>query len=63
MARDEIILLVALYEQLVWNYEFQPDNHSKRALEEFLRDYPNITNYDERGNYVGAVANENGWVQ
>jgi len=27
-----------------------------------LRSYPNLCNYDAKGNYVGSVANENGWM-
>ena len=27
-----------------------------------LRSYPNLINFDARGNYIGPVANENGWT-
>lgn len=63
MARDEIILLVQLYDLLLGNYELLQDEESERALEEFLQDHPNIANYDSRGNYIGASRTENGWVQ
>jgi hypothetical protein len=26
------------------------------------RSYPNLNNYDAKGNYIGSVANENGWT-
>lgn len=60
--RKEVIALVELYEVLLGNYEIQPDNHSSKALKEFLRAYPGIPNYDSRGNWIGSVSNENGWV-
>ncbi len=59
--REELIAAVELYEILLGNYELQPDNHSSKALKEFLRKWPNIANYDSKGNYVGNVRNENGW--
>jgi hypothetical protein len=27
-----------------------------------LRSYPNLIKFDARGNYIGPVANENGWT-
>jgi hypothetical protein len=53
---------VSLYEVLLGNYELQPDNHSSKALKDFLKKWPNIANYDSRGNYIGNVRNENGWT-
>lgn len=32
------------------------------ALTIFLAQYPGIVNYDERGNWIGEVRNENGWT-
>lgn len=60
--RSLLIELVAQYEVLMDNYELQPDNHSKKALNEFLARFPNIANYDSKGNYIGNVRNENGWT-
>jgi len=60
--KAELIAAVELYEILLGNYELQPDNHSSKALKDFLRKWPNIASYDSRGNYVGRMTNENGWV-
>ena len=60
--RSLLIELVAQYEILMDNYELQPDNHSKKALKDFLARFPNIANYDSKGNYIGNVRNENGWT-
>ena len=54
--------LVAQYEILLGNYELQPDNHSNKALKDFLGRFPNIANYDSNGNWIGSVTNENGWT-
>ena len=54
--------LVAQYNILMDNYELQPDNHSKKALKDFLQCFPNIPNYDSKGNWIGNVRNENGWT-
>ena len=54
--------LIAQYNVLMDNFELQPDNHSKRALQDFLQRFPNVPNYDEKGNWVGNVRNENGWT-
>jgi len=38
--------------------------HSVDDAETYARlekHFPGLRNYDERGNYVGAVSNENGW--
>jgi hypothetical protein len=61
-AKEELIAAVALYEVLLGNYELQPDNHSSKALKDFLKKWPNIASYDSRGNYVGRVSLENGWT-
>ena len=60
--KAELIAAVAQFEVLLDNYDLQPDNHSKRALQEFLKVWPNIADYDSRGNYVGRASNENGWT-
>jgi hypothetical protein len=60
--KAELIAAVEMYEILLGNYELQPDNHSSKALKDFLRKWPNIASYDSRGNYVGRMTNENGWV-
>jgi hypothetical protein len=54
--------LIAQYYVLMDNYELQPDNHSKRALKDFLDRFPTVPNYDEKGNWIGNVRNENGWT-
>ncbi|CAB4181643.1 hypothetical protein UFOVP1071_51 [uncultured Caudovirales phage] len=63
MDTAEIVALVAQYDTLLENYEIQQDIHSSRVLKEFLKAFPNIPNYDSVGNYVGPVANEDGWMQ
>jgi hypothetical protein len=60
--RSLLLELVAQYEVLMDNYELQPDNHSKKALKDFLARFPNIPNYDSKGNWIGNVRNENGWT-
>ena len=60
--RSLFLELIAQYNVLMDNYELQPDNHSKRALQDFLARFPNIPNYDEKGNWIGNVRNENGWT-
>lgn len=59
--RSLLVELVAQYEILLGNYELQPDNHSKKALQDFLKRFPNIANYDSKGNWIGNVRNEDGW--
>lgn len=61
-AKQELIALVELYGVLCDNYELQPDNHSSKALKDFLAKHPNVPNYDSRGNWIGSVRNENGWT-
>jgi len=62
LSRSEISKLVEQYGILCDNYELQPDNHSSKALKDFLRQWPGIPNYDSKGNWVGNVRNENGWT-
>jgi hypothetical protein len=60
---DTLIARVALYNTLLENCEaFDATDEDERFLEEFLREYPGIVNYDSRGNWIGSVANENGWT-
>lgn len=63
VAREYLKSIVAQYEVLLDNYELQPDNHSKRALDEFLKEYPGVRDFDSNGNFIGTPRNENGWVQ
>ena len=71
--REEIIALVLKYEGLLdardaaylqnsfggnWDECEACDN----ALEAFIREYPSIMDYDDLGNYVGEMPNENGWT-
>jgi len=60
--RSLLVQLVEQYGILLDNYELQPDNHSKKALRDFLDRFPGIPNYDSKGNWVGSVRNENGWT-
>jgi hypothetical protein len=60
--RSLIVHLVEQFETLLDNYELQPDNHSKKALRDFMERFPGIVNYDSKGNYIGNVRNENGWT-
>jgi hypothetical protein len=62
LTRSEIVKLVEQYSILLGNYELQPDNHSSKALKDFLRQWPGIPNYDSKGNWIGRVSNENGWT-
>lgn len=62
ISREELVRLVELYDVLLGNYELQPDNHSSKALKEFLKKYPGIPNYDSKGNWIGPMSNENGWT-
>lgn len=32
------------------------------ALDEFYELFPGLDDYDSRGNWIGPVANENGWT-
>lgn len=61
----ELIALVAQYNKLLEDVESEDyfvAAAAEDALEEFLAEFPNIGNYDSRGNYVGSVSNENGWT-
>ena len=60
--KQELLALVELYGVLCDNYELQPDNHSSKALKDFLAKHPSIPNYDSKGNWVGRVSHENGWT-
>lgn len=62
LAKLELVAAVEHYCMLLDNYELQPDNHSSKALKDFLKIWPNIESYDSKGNYVGSVRNENGWT-
>ncbi len=62
LSRSEISKLVEQYEILLGNYELQPDNHSSKALKDFLARFPGIPNYDSQGNWIGSVSNEDGWT-
>jgi hypothetical protein len=55
MTKEEIAELVKLYNEIM-------DYGVKADAEALLKDYPNLLNYDEAGNYVGPVSNENGWT-
>ena len=59
--RDTLTARVALYNTLLENCEaFDATDEDERFLDEFLREYPGIMNYDSNGNWIGSVANENG---
>jgi len=73
ISREEIITLVLKYEGLLDARDMAHLKNSVEgnwdeceacdtALEEFLREYPNIMNYDDLGNYIGRVMNEDGWT-
>ena len=59
--REEIIANVALYNLLLDEVE-RGAEFADELLSEFLRKFPGIDNYDSAGNYVGPIANENGWT-
>ena len=59
--REEIIANVALYNLLLEEAE-RGAEFADEILAEFLHKFPGIDNYDSNGNYVGSVANENGWT-
>jgi hypothetical protein len=63
---EQIIALVAQYDRLLEAVETAGTDFDSAAaeweLENFLRDYPGIPDYDNRGNYIGSVRNENGWT-
>jgi hypothetical protein len=60
---EQIIALVAQYDRLLETLEREPHSvFAQGALTRFLRDYPGIPDYDNRGNYIGSVRNENGWT-
>ena len=61
-----IIALVAHHESLVERLAtadtWEERDHAERDLENFLKKYPNVDRYDDKGNYVGPISNENGWT-
>jgi len=60
---NTLIARVALYNTLLENCEaFDATDEDDRFLEEFLQEYPGVVNYDSRGNWIGSIANENGWT-
>ena len=65
LTTNQIINLVAHYDDLLDAVETAPAHIALAAeerLEAFLKANPGIVNYDERGNWVGSVAHENGWT-
>ena len=59
--REDLIALVEEYNLLLERVE-NGKLHAEEDLEYFLKDYPNIGNYDSRGNFIGSMSNENGWT-
>ena len=60
---EQIILLVGEYDRLLETLEREPHSvFAQGALTRFLRDYPGIPDYDNRGNYIGRVPYEDGWT-
>lgn len=57
----ELIARVEQYTLLLDRVE-EGEFLAEEALEEFLVEFPNIMNYDNKGNYIGNVRNENGWT-
>lgn len=47
---------------LVQYYNSLMDDNATEEANRLLALCPNLLNYDEAGNYVGPVANENGWT-
>ena len=70
MTTPELIAAVAEYNRLLEAYEALLQNSddmgvgssAEYELEEFLRQWPAIDDYDSQGNYIGTVRNENGWT-
>jgi hypothetical protein len=61
ITREDLIALVEEYNLLLERVE-NGKLHAEEDLEYFLEDYPNIRNYDSRGNFIGSMSNENGWT-
>ena len=63
--REMLIAAVAEYNRLLDVIEGD-DTYAaidaENDLEELLRQYPAIEDYDSKGNYIGEVRNENGWT-
>ncbi len=63
ITREELIDLVNQYEALCNFVDAHPDNETAARELYYLTDaYPNIHLYDNKGNYIGPVRNENGWT-
>jgi len=62
MNTTEIVTLVVRYEALLEAVEASASARNVKALKDFLKKYPGIRNYDDRGNWIGFVSNENGWT-
>ena len=50
------------FASMVRQYNDLYDQGRDEDAEQLLRDCPSLLDYDERGNYVGQVAYENGWT-
>jgi hypothetical protein len=64
-AKQELIALVAEYEQLldaVESADLAQAEIAEGELDSFLAKHPSVPNYDSRGNWIGSVRNENGWT-
>ncbi len=65
LAKMELVALVAEYEKLldaVESADLAQAEIAEGELDNFLSRFPNIANYDSRGNFIGAMRNENGWT-
>jgi hypothetical protein len=65
LAKMELAALVAEYEKLldaVESADLAQAEIAEGELDNFLSRFPNIANYDSRGNYIGTMRNENGWT-
>lgn len=63
--REMLIAAVAEYNRLLEVIEGDDPYaaiDAENDLEDLLERYPNVADYDERGNYIGEVRNENGWT-
>jgi hypothetical protein len=50
------------FASMVRQYNDLYDQDRDEDAEQLLRDCPSLLDYDERGNYIGQVAYENGWT-
>lgn len=55
MTTEQIAALVRYFNSLM-------DDNATEEAKRLLELCPNLLNYDEAGNYVGPVSNENGWT-